>query len=118
MDWARWVGRLGDIVTASTLLFITLPLMAIVAIGIKCDSKGPVFVREQRVDQRGHRFLALRFRVMAYQEQPAPLGHPEVTFVGSLLRSLRIDSLPQLVNVLRGAMTCDAGNQWRLFFLE
>jgi len=114
----RWVARAGDLVVAGTLLFLTLPLMLVVAVAIKCDSAGPVFIREERVDRQGHRFLAIRFRITAHRERSAALGDPELTFVGSLIRFLRIDSLPQLLNVLRGEMTCAACDQRELFFLE
>lgn len=112
---ARWVGRASDLIVAPTLLFVTLPLMLIVAIAIKCDSRGPVFIREERIDGGGHRFLAIRFRITVHRERSGPLGDPEMTFIGSVIRFLRIDSLPQLVNVLRGEMTCAAGE---VFFLE
>jgi lipopolysaccharide/colanic/teichoic acid biosynthesis glycosyltransferase len=114
----RWVGRAGDLVVAGTLLFVTLPLMLVVAVAIKCDSGGPVLIREERVDRQGHRFLAIRFRITAHRERSAALGDPEITFVGGFIAFLRIDSLPQLINVLRGEMTCSAGDQCALFFLE
>ena len=110
--------RLGDLVVASALLLFTLPLMTIVAIAIKCDSRGPIFCWEERVDLRGRRFSAFKFRSTVQRQPVGPGIEPEVTFVGGIIRFLRIDNLPQLINVLRGEMTCIVGGSDHLFFLE
>jgi lipopolysaccharide/colanic/teichoic acid biosynthesis glycosyltransferase len=111
-------GRVGDIILASTLLVITLPLMVLTAIAIKCDSRGPVLVREERRDPRGRRFFAFKFRSTVYRSAQPWRVDPEVTFVGSIIRFLSVDKLPQLINVLRGEMTCVTGNPECLFLLE
>jgi putative colanic acid biosynthesis UDP-glucose lipid carrier transferase len=111
-------GRVGDIVLASTLLVIILPLMIVTAIAIKCDSRGPVLVREERRDLRGRRFFAFKFRSTIYRRMPIWRVDPQVTVVGGIIRFLSVDKLPQLVNVLRGEMTCVPGDQEYLFFLE
>jgi lipopolysaccharide/colanic/teichoic acid biosynthesis glycosyltransferase len=110
--------RSGDLVVASVLFLITLPLMILVAIAIKCDSRGPIFSREERLYPRGYRFFALKFRSTVHEERPSRGVEPEVTFVGGIMRFLRIDNLPQLVNVVRGEMTCVASDPDHLFFLE
>jgi lipopolysaccharide/colanic/teichoic acid biosynthesis glycosyltransferase len=108
-DWAK---RLGDFAIAGALIAFTLPLMAIVAIAIKCDSPGPVFYRKERFDTRDGRFSELKFRSTIHcsgldarlirdAEQEGRL-----TRVGRFLRHTRIEQLPQLFNVLRGEMTC------------
>jgi lipopolysaccharide/colanic/teichoic acid biosynthesis glycosyltransferase len=110
--------RLGDVVVASVLVVVTLPLMMIVAIAIKCDSRGPIFSREERLDRQGGRFFALKFRSTLQEDPPIRDCGASVSFVGRIIRFLWIDNLPQLVNVLRGEMTCFAGDPNQLFFLE
>lgn len=95
-----------------------MPLMVMTAIAIKCDSRGPVLVREERHDLRGRRFFAFRFRSTVYRSASILRVDPHVTFVGSIIRFLGIDRLPQLINVLRGEMTCVPGDPEYLFFLE
>jgi lipopolysaccharide/colanic/teichoic acid biosynthesis glycosyltransferase len=109
-------GRAGDVVVASMILIATLPLMVMVAVAISCGSRGPILVREQRRDRRGRRFFAFKFRSTVHRG--ALTVDPEVTFVGSIICFPNIDRLPQLINVLRGEMTCVLGDPEYLFFLE
>ena len=100
--------RLGDLAAACVLIAFTLPLMAIVAIAIKCDSPGPVFERRQCVGIGGRRFDALSFRTTLHAAEDADLAWhraPQMTRVGPYLRYTRVDDLPQLFNVLRGEMS-------------
>ena len=103
-----WARRLGDLAAACALIAFTLPLMAIVAIAIKCDSPGPVFERRQCVGIGGRRFDALSFRTTLHAVEDGDLAWPRVpqmTRVGPYLRYTRVDDLPQLFNVLRGEMS-------------
>jgi lipopolysaccharide/colanic/teichoic acid biosynthesis glycosyltransferase len=103
-----WARRLGDFVVACSLIAFTLPLIAIVAIAIKCDSPGPVFERQQCVGIGGRRFDALSFRTTLHAVEDADLAWhraSQTTRVGPYLRYTRIDALPQLFNVLRGEMS-------------
>lgn len=111
--------RWSDLVVACGLIVLALPLMIMVACAIRCDSWGPALVWEKRVSPRGHQFWALRFRVFVH-ETPARLyyNEPHATFVGGIIRYLRIDALPQLFNVLRGEMTCFPAHPDYLFVLE
>ena len=114
-----WFGRrLGDFMVACGLIVLALPLMIVVAIAVKCDSSGPVFVWVPRTGPLGRQFLALRFRITGYELGAYTDATPEFTFVGGIIQALRLDLLPQLVNVLRGEMTCFPGDPDRLFFLE
>src|ERR1700726_3053397 len=100
--------RLGDLAAACALIAFTLPLMAIVAIAIKCDSPGPVFERRQCVGIDGRRFDALSFRTTLHTVKDAELAWhraPHMTRVGPYLRYTRVDDLPQLFNVLRSEMS-------------
>ena len=69
-----WARRLGDLAAACALIAFTLPLMAIVAIAIKCDSPGPVFERRQCVGIGGRRFDALSFRTTLHAAEDADLA--------------------------------------------
>src|SRR5215469_1779619 len=60
-DGAR---RIADLIIACALILFTLPLMVIVALAIKCDSRGPIFYRQERVGLRGARFMVMKFRSM------------------------------------------------------
>ena len=90
---------------------LTLPLMLVIALCIKLDSRGPVLFKQKRLGANNLPFDLLKFRSM-YVEQTDPLGHqltragdPRVTRVGRFLRMTSMDELPQLINVLRGDMS-------------
>jgi lipopolysaccharide/colanic/teichoic acid biosynthesis glycosyltransferase len=100
--------RLGDIVIAGALLALTLPLLVIAGLAVKCESQGPILERQMCIARGGRRFYLLRFRTTAHAPQRMRGWRPHVTTVGQFLRYTRIESLPQLVNVLRGEMSlCD-----------
>lgn len=97
--------RLAEIVIAGALLVVTLPLMGIVVLAIKCETPGPAFEREQRL-ARGRRFTLLTFRTRMYDpEDRMPKWLRNTTPVGQFLRYTRIDLLPRLINVLRGEIS-------------
>lgn len=102
--------RLFDIVFSLILLILLSPIMIIIAIAIKLDSKGPVFFRQERITQYGKIFRIFKFRTMV--ENAEKLGSqvtvsndPRVTKIGEFIRKYRIDEFPQLLNVLFGDMT-------------
>jgi polysaccharide biosynthesis protein PslA len=103
--------RLEDIVLASLLLLLTLPLLLIVAMAIKLDSPGPILFRQPRVGFNDRPFEVLKFRTMyagvtdIVGERQAIRKDPRVTRIGAWLRRTSIDELPQLVNVLKGEMS-------------
>jgi lipopolysaccharide/colanic/teichoic acid biosynthesis glycosyltransferase len=113
--WFEWFA---DLIVACGLIILFLPLMILVAIAIKCDSRGPVLVWEKRTSPHDHQFWALKFRCSAYNASAGAYDEPEATFVGGIVHLLRIDTLPQLVNVLRGEMTCLPADPDYLFFLD
>jgi len=106
----RFLHRSLDIVASLTLLVVTLPLLLLVAVAIKLDSRGPVFYRQERVGQHHRRFHILKFRSMTVDaEKPgtavwAAVGDSRVTRVGRFIRLTRIDEIPQAINILRGEM--------------
>jgi exopolysaccharide biosynthesis polyprenyl glycosylphosphotransferase len=103
--------RSFDAVMAGLLLLLLSPIMALIAILIKLTSAGPVFYTQQRVGLHGRTFTMFKFRTMRVQDQlSADLGRTTVndercTGVGSVLRRLNLDELPQLWNVLLGEMS-------------
>ena len=101
--------RLFDVAGAAVGLVLTAPLLAAGAIGIRLSSPGPVLYRARRVGKGGEPFTMYKLRTMhaaTAGAQPLITGanDPRVFAFGSLLRRLKIDELPQLVNVLRGEM--------------
>lgn len=103
----RWI----DVVLASAGLLLALPLLPLIALLIKLDSRGPVLFRQERVGQNGRVFFLLKFRSMDAnaEQQTGPVwaeeGDRRVTPVGRILRKTRLDEIPQLWNVLRGEMS-------------
>ncbi|MGI6377826.1 MAG: sugar transferase [Bacilli bacterium] len=103
--------RVFDILCSSIALIILALPMLIVAIAIKCDSKGPVFFRQKRIGKNKTTFNILKFRSMYTDTDPnAPthkLGNAtsHITKVGSLIRKTSIDELPQLFNIFIGQMS-------------
>ena len=106
---SRIAKRAFDLAGAGLLLLAVGPLMALIALAIRLDSRGPVFFRQTRVGRGGKPFDILKFRTMRPTRSPGPLitgaGDPRVTRVGRVLRRWKVDELPQLVNVLRGEMS-------------
>lgn len=118
----RFQKRLFDVVFASLVLLVGLPLLLVVAIAIKLTSRGPVFYRAERIGIDGEPFEMIKFRTMvsgADQMVKSLAGlndsvggvlfkirdDPRVTTVGRLLRKYSIDELPQFINVLKRDMS-------------
>jgi lipopolysaccharide/colanic/teichoic acid biosynthesis glycosyltransferase len=104
------VKRSVDIVGATVLLFLALPLLICVSILIKIDSPGPVLIRQRRIGSRGVPFYMWKFRSMynevaRYARSPVSDSDPRLTRIGRALRRFSIDELPQLLNVVSGEMS-------------
>ena len=102
--------RLFDIVASGLGLIVLSPLFVVLAIWIKCDSKGPVFYRQVRVGRGNKDFHIFKFRSMRVGADKGSLvtigGHdPRVTRSGYFIRKFKFDELPQLINVLVGDMS-------------
>lgn len=102
--------RIFDFVVALVLLIILAIPMAIIAVWIKLDSEGPVFYRQERVTTYGRHFRIHKFRTMVSNADKigtaVTVGEdPRITKVGKKLRSLRLDELPQVLDVISGDMS-------------
>lgn len=102
--------RFFDILLSLIGLIIVFLPMLVIAIMIKCDSKGPVFYRQERVTKYGKHFRIHKFRTMVNRADQigstVTVGHDSrITKIGSKLRGCRLDELPQLIDVLTGNMS-------------
>lgn len=104
------IKRAFDIVFSGALLIAIAPILAIIAIRVKLDSKGPVFFKQQRVGKDGKLFTMYKFRTMyteanPYAYTPTSKYDPRITRIGRILRKTSLDELPQFFNVLKGDMS-------------
>lgn len=101
--------RAFDVAASVVALLLLAPLLAAVAVAIKLTSRGPVLFRGRRVGRSGVPFTIYKFRTMrdggATGAGITRGNDPRVTRFGRLLRRLKIDELPQLINVIRGEMS-------------
>ena len=102
--------RLFDILASGLGLLVLSPLFLILAVWIPLDSQGPVFYRQTRVGRGGRDFRIFKFRTMRVGADKGSLvtiggRDPRVTRAGDFLRRLKLDELPQLINVLIGDMS-------------
>ena len=103
--------RTVDLSCSLICLIVAAPLLLAIALLVKLDSSGPVLFRQRRLGRGGRPFTILKFRSMvcaAPGVQPSACASgrdPRVTRVGRVIRSLRLDELPQLLNVLKGEMS-------------
>ena len=117
------IKRAFDIVMATIGLIVLSPLLAVIAIMVKCNSKGPIIYQQERIGLYGIPFYIYKFRTMiehAEEGQPQ-LTHdhdPRITSVGHWLRKYRLDELPQLWNILRGDMSIVGPRPERQFFID
>jgi sugar transferase (PEP-CTERM system associated) len=118
------VKRIFDIVCTAFLLVLSTPIMLVTALLIKLESKGPVFYRQERVGVNGSVFNVIKFRSMRTDAEKdgkprwATANDDRVTRVGRIIRRLRIDELPQFLNVMKGEMSLVGPRPERPFFVE
>jgi sugar transferase (PEP-CTERM system associated) len=106
-------SRTLDLIASLVILIVSSPVMILTAVAIKLEDglRAPVFYKQGRVGLGGHVFNVLKFRSMKTdaerdgQAQWAKVGDSRVTRVGSIIRKIRVDELPQILNVLRGQMS-------------
>ena len=115
------IKRVIDIIGSLVGIFLLGPVMIVVGIWVKLDSKGPIFFRQERVGQEGKKFKMYKFRSMCsdaedllhkLQDRNQMAGpmfklkdDPRVTKIGRFIRKTSLDELPQLFNIIKGEMS-------------
>ena len=109
--YQAFVKRISDIVFSALGLLVLSPLFLLIAILVRCTSKGPVIFRQERLGRDAKVFRICKFRTMAENSEHTGSGvysdryDSRVTKVGRFLRATSLDELPQLWNILRGDMS-------------
>jgi sugar transferase (PEP-CTERM system associated) len=116
--------RVFDVLASIILLLATLPVMLVTALLIILEDGFPIFYRQERVGKNGETFMVLKFRSMLKnaekdkKPQWAASDDPRITKIGTLIRKLRIDELPQIVNVLKNEMSFVGPRPERPYFVD
>jgi len=122
--WNAVVKRAFDLALTVPLLVLLSPLLLLVAVLIRLDSRGPVFYRQERVGRDRRTFRIIKFRSMRIdaERRSGPVwahsDDPRRTRLGSFLRTWSLDELPQLFNVLKGDMSVVGPRPERPYFVE
>ena len=107
-SWFNKIKRFYDFILAVLILLITLPFWLLIALIIKMESRGPVFIIMPRLGQDNKIFNLIKFRTMKEEgndRSPTIANDPRITKFGSFLRKTRLDEVPQMINVIRGEMS-------------
>ena len=117
------VRRALNLTAAVIGMLLSLPVALLTAVAIKLESPGPVFYQQERVGKNGRLFTIIKFRSMrqdAEKEGPvwAAAEDDRTTLVGRFIRKVRIDEIPQFINILRGEMSFVGPRPERPFFVE
>lgn len=118
------IKRIFDLFTSVILFIVTLPVMLITALCIFFEDRAPIFYQQERVGKDGQTFMVLKFRSMRNDAEKggdpqwASADDPRTTKVGRIIRKLRIDELPQILNVLRGEMSFVGPRPERPYFVK
>ncbi len=118
------IKRSFDLLASTILLVATFPVMLITAICIYVEDREPIFYQQERAGKDGHSFMVLKFRSMkknaemAGKPQWAATDDPRTTRVGRIIRKLRIDELPQILNVFKGEMSFVGPRPERPYFVK
>jgi sugar transferase (PEP-CTERM system associated) len=118
-----WVKRVSGLSLSLIGLILLSPLILIISILIKIDSRGRIFYKQERVGESGKIFKLLKFRSMVESAETngpvwAGKNDDRITRIGRWIRKWRLDEIPQLVNVLRGDMSFVGPRPERSFFVE
>jgi lipopolysaccharide/colanic/teichoic acid biosynthesis glycosyltransferase len=110
-DRAAFAKRMQDLIVGGLMLVGLSPILALVALGVKLDSPGPIFFRQRRHGFNNEEILVWKFRTMRHEAADATASRQvtadddRITRLGKFLRKTSIDELPQLFNVLKGEMS-------------
>jgi lipopolysaccharide/colanic/teichoic acid biosynthesis glycosyltransferase len=122
-DMELCIKRVFDIVVSFVMLILLIPVYIIIALLVKCTSKGPIIFKQERIGLHGLPFQILKFRTMCdAAEGSTPQlsldNDPRITPVGRWLRKYRLDELPQFWNVLIGEMSIVGPRPERRYFIQ
>ncbi|WP_395403774.1 TIGR03013 family XrtA/PEP-CTERM system glycosyltransferase [Pseudoduganella sp. UC29_106] len=119
-----FMKRTFDVLVSLAILAVSLPVMVLTAIAIALEDGAPVFYEQERVGKDGRLFKVLKFRSMYKNAEKngtpqwASKNDPRITRVGNIIRKLRIDELPQILNVLKGEMSFVGPRPERPYFVD
>jgi exopolysaccharide biosynthesis polyprenyl glycosylphosphotransferase len=122
--WGAAIHRFIDYLAAAAILLLIWPLLLFLAVWVRLDSKGPSFYRQERVGLNNKTFEVIKFRSMRIDAEStsgpvwAQQKDRRVTRCGRILRTLRLDELPQIWNVLRGDMSLVGPRPERQHFVD
>jgi len=109
MFYRKFIKRGLDIFLSFVAFIILFPIFIIIGLFIKIDSHGPIFYYQERLGKDECLFMLIKFRTMSHKERKSHRqifsGDPEITSFGRILRRLKIDELPQIINVIKGEMS-------------
>lgn len=119
----RLLKKVFDLVVSIIIFIVALPILVVTALLIFAEDHGPIFYRQERVGKNGKKFMVLKFRSMrsdaeSGKPQWASTNDPRTTRVGRIIRLLRIDEFPQILNVIKGEMSFVGPRPERPFFVD
>ncbi|MHB8579114.1 MAG: sugar transferase [Ignavibacteriaceae bacterium] len=123
-EWEKKIKRIIDVVVSLLIILITLPVTVFSSIAIALESKGGVFFKQDRCGINGKVFKIYKFRSMKKDAEKltgpvwSQKDDPRITKVGRFIRRVRIDEIPQMMNVLKGEMSIVGPRPERPFFVE
>ena len=124
LEWEKKLKRIIDIIISLLILVITLPITIAISLAIKLESKGPVLYKQERSGLNGKIFNIYKFRSMVQdaEKMSGPVWSSKddsrITKVGKFIRKVRIDEVPQMINILKGEMSLVGPRPERPFFVE
>jgi sugar transferase (PEP-CTERM system associated) len=119
-----FIKRVFDLFASLTIAILTLPVTLFTAIWIYLEDRGPIFYKQERVGEDGETFMVLKFRSMRNDAEKdgspqwAAAKDPRTTKIGRVIRKIRVDEIPQILNVLKGEMSFVGPRPERPFFVE
>ena len=123
-EWEKKLKRLMDIALSLGLIVFSLPVTILSSLIIKLESKGPVFYKQERMGLNGKIFKIYKFRSMVSDAEKisgpvwSTKDDPRITRFGRFIRKVRIDEIPQTLNILKGDMSFVGPRPERPFFVE
>ena len=122
--WERKIKRLIDVIVSFFVLIGFSPIWIVIAVLIKLDSRGPILFRQKRVGKDGKIFTIYKFRSMVHkaEKETGPIWaekkDPRITRIGRIIRKLRIDEIPQFINILYKDMSLVGPRPERPYFVD